>query len=143
MNADARRTLERLVRFGHHHTVYEVVFSADGTLIVTGSGDNTVRVWDRKTLSTISVLTGHADRVWSVDISPDGRRIASASSDGTVKIWSVSTGRELVSLRGPTAWRHVRFSPDGEKLAAGSAGALVALWAAPYASLARPERSLP
>lgn len=66
----------------------------------------------------------------SVAFSHDGRRFASASSDASVKVWGTSTGRELISLRGPSTWRHVAFAPHDQFLAAGSASGLIALWEA-------------
>jgi len=48
---------------------------------VSGSTDNTVKVWDASTGQCLSTLLGHSDRVRTVAISPDGHTLASSSDD--------------------------------------------------------------
>ena len=81
--------------------VLSVVWSPDGTKIVTGCGDGKVRIFDSAsgTLSG-SPLTGHSNTVSSVHFSPDGTRLVTGSFDKTVKIWNPVTGEELCQLRG-------------------------------------------
>jgi WD40 repeat protein/tRNA A-37 threonylcarbamoyl transferase component Bud32 len=116
---------------GHTATVNDVEYSPDGRLLLSSSADQTLRLWNAAALTPQRVLRGHLDRIWDVAFSPDGTRIASASSDATVRIWDVASGRELISLASPMAWRSVAFSPDGEKLAAGNASGSISLWLAP------------
>ncbi|KAG2055064.1 WD40 repeat-like protein, partial [Suillus hirtellus] len=67
-------------------------FSPDGTRIVSGSEDSTVRVWDAaKGLPLGEPFRGHTDSVWSVSFSPDGTRIVSGSVDSTVRVWNSAT----------------------------------------------------
>ncbi|KIO00850.1 hypothetical protein M404DRAFT_71678, partial [Pisolithus tinctorius Marx 270] len=68
--------------------VNSVAFSPDGKRIVSGSRDNTVRVWDVEGAVQIGTpLEGHIDVVRSVAFSPDEKRIASGSWDNTVRVW--------------------------------------------------------
>src|SRR5689334_22972171 len=71
--------------------VYSVSFSPDGLTIVSGSDDNTVRIWDVASGTEIKQLTGHTSFVTSVSFSPDGSTIASGSWDNTVRIWDVAS----------------------------------------------------
>ena len=81
-----------------------MAFSPDGKRIVTGSGDETVKVWDAETGQEVLTLKGHAGAVISVAFSPDGKRIVSGSEDRTVKVWDAETGQELLALKGHTDW---------------------------------------
>ncbi|KAG9092785.1 hypothetical protein FRC07_011588, partial [Ceratobasidium sp. 392] len=73
---------------GHTAVVYSVAYSPDGTRIVSGSFDRTIRIWDAQTGQMIGrPLEGHKDSVNSVAYSPDGLRIISGSSDKTIRIW--------------------------------------------------------
>ncbi|TKA44798.1 hypothetical protein B0A55_13661, partial [Friedmanniomyces simplex] len=65
----------------------------DQTRLVTCSQDETIKVWDRTTLSA-QILTGHRGSVNAIDFSGD--TLVSASGDRTVKVWSIS---ENVCLR--------------------------------------------
>ena len=56
-----------------------MAFSPDGTRIVTGSGDQTAKVWDARTGMALLELKGHTGRVNSVAFSPDGTRIVTGS----------------------------------------------------------------
>src|SRR6187431_2797383 len=70
---------------GHTASVTSVSFSPDGRRIVSGSYDNTVRVWDAATGQPVGQpFTGHTKSVSGVSFSPDGKRIVSSSNDGTV-----------------------------------------------------------
>jgi WD40 repeat protein len=110
---------------GHENYVVSLAFSADGKRLVSGSYDNTVRVWELYGYGQYRLrrkLTGHYDSVYSVAISPDGSKAASASRDGTVRVWDIETGRAQtltadIFMNG--MWS-VAFSPDDRFIIAGS-----------------------
>ena len=57
----------RKVLTGHTANVKCVEFVGDeGTKIVSGSSDNTVRVWDTETGACEAVLEGHTSRIWDL-----------------------------------------------------------------------------
>ena len=91
-----------------------VAFSPDGTQVVSGSGDKTVRLWDAATGAPLQTLEGHSDWVTSVAFSPDGTQVVSGSGDKTVRLWDAATGAPLQTLKGHSDWvTSVAFSPDG------------------------------
>ena len=82
---------ETLTFTGHSGGVFSVSFSPDGKRIVSGSGDQTLKVWDAQTGQETLTLKGHSGSVRSVSFSPDGKRIVSGSKDNTLKVWDISS----------------------------------------------------
>ena len=64
-----------------------VAISPDGQFVVTGSEDNTARVWSATTGATLKELKGHSSWVSAVAISPDGQFVVTGSSDNTARVW--------------------------------------------------------
>ena len=58
-----------------------ISMSKNGNLIVSGSSDHSVWVWDAKTGEQLKELQGHSSGVDSVSFSPDGNQIVSGSGD--------------------------------------------------------------
>jgi WD40 repeat protein len=52
--------------------VYSVAFSQDGSQVVSGSDDKTVRIWNTMTGDVEAELKGHTDWVRSVAFAQDG-----------------------------------------------------------------------
>ena len=72
-------------RFDHGGPVYGVAVSRDGTTIVSGSADQTLRIWDVKTGQQRAQLSGHQGSVHSVAFTPDESMVISTSADRTVR----------------------------------------------------------
>ncbi|KAF8646088.1 hypothetical protein AX14_009113 [Amanita brunnescens Koide BX004] len=82
---------------GHRSTVNSLAFSPDGSKIISGSSDTTLRIWDASTgVEVLPPLRGHDDWVCSVAFSPDGSKIISGSFDETIRVWDASTGVEML-----------------------------------------------
>ena len=116
---------------GHNSSVLSVAFSPDGSKIVSGSYDETIRVWDASTgVEMLPPLRGHDHWVRSVAFSPDGLKIISGSYDETIRVWDASTGIEMLPpLRGHHDWvRSVAFSPDGSKILSRSSDKTIRIW---------------
>ena len=109
--------------------IMAVGFSSDGTRIVSGSVDKSVRVWDASTGVELKELKGHTSVVNSVGFSSDGKRIVSGSYDSSVRVWDALTGVELKKLEGHTSWANsVGFSSDGMRIVSGSSDHSVRVW---------------
>ncbi|KIM21759.1 hypothetical protein M408DRAFT_300944 [Serendipita vermifera MAFF 305830] len=69
-----------------------VAFSQNGRLIVSGSYDGTVRVWDAVTGKVVSNLfERNIVEINSVSFSPNERHIISGSNDNTIRVWDAET----------------------------------------------------
>jgi hypothetical protein len=60
---------------GHTDAVLSVAFSPDGTLLASGSGDKTLRLWDLLTQTPIATCEGHTHWVLCIAWSPDARQV--------------------------------------------------------------------
>ncbi|KAJ3243982.1 hypothetical protein HDU77_010117 [Chytriomyces hyalinus] len=114
---------------GHSSDVYSVAISPDGKSIVSGSCDETVKVWDMQTGECTLTLKGHLAAVLSVCISPDGNTIVSGSYDGTVKVWDMRSGQCMLTFKGHSSDVHsVAISPDNKTIVSGSWDDEVKVW---------------
>jgi len=120
---------ETLELKGHDREVTSTCFSPDGSQVVSGSKDKTVRIWDAKTGKNIQTLNGHADAVTCVCFSPDGRQVVSGSEDKTVRIWDAKTGKNIQTfIAHDTYITAIDFSPDGEFIATGCNDNSMKIW---------------
>ena len=84
---------------GHTSQVLTILFSADGSQLISGSADQTIYVWDVATGKPLHTLEGHQNWVWSLALSPDDSMLFSGSQDETIKCWDLPTGERLRTLR--------------------------------------------
>ena len=91
-------------------------------MIVSGSFDETVRIWDVKSAKCLKVLPAHSDPVTAVDFNRDGSLIVSSSYDGLCRIWDAATGhcmKTLIDDENPPV-SYVKFSPNAKFLLVGT-----------------------
>jgi WD40 repeat protein len=83
---------------GHLGPVEQVVALGDGQAL-SASYDNTLRLWDLATGTTVRVFKGHSHWVSRVVALGDGRAL-SASDDKTIRLWDLATGATLRVFEG-------------------------------------------
>jgi len=98
---------------GHTDVVLPVKYSPDGKIIVTGSADKTVRIWNAETGKELHTLEGHTDTVLFIEFSPDRKNICTSGHDELARIWDIESGKNLLELKG----RASIFFPDGKRVA--------------------------
>jgi guanine nucleotide-binding protein subunit beta-2-like 1 protein len=117
---------------GHAHFVQDVVISSDGQFALTGSWDNTLRLWDLQAGTSVRRFIGHKKEVMSVAFSADNRQIVSASRDGTLRLWNtLGECKFTIEDNSHSLWpSSVKFSPNTNKPTVVSAGwdKLVKVW---------------
>ena len=104
-------------------SVYSVAYSPDGRRIISGSWDDTIRIWDAETGAAVgNPLKGHTSCVTSVAYSPDARHIISGSYVRTIRIWDAETGAAVENSReGHTSLvKSAAYSLDGQHIVSGS-----------------------
>src|SRR5262249_44382040 len=100
--------------------VWALRFSPDGKILVSGTADNLVRLWDVDKGTLLRTLEGHTNKVCCLAFSRDGKSLASGGHDGQVPIWNVETAAKVRELTLPgQGARSVEFSPDGKQLLTG------------------------
>ncbi|KAI8625913.1 WD40 repeat-like protein [Xylariaceae sp. FL1651] len=110
---------------GHSHSVRAIAAHAD--TLVSGSYDNTVRVWRISTGETVHVLQGHTQKVYSVVLDVERNRCISGSMDSYVKIWDLDTGSCLHTLEGHSLLVGLLDLRD-ERLVSAAADSTLRIW---------------
>jgi WD40 repeat protein len=113
---------------GHDETIHSLAFAPTGKLLVSGSTDRTIKVWDLYTGSPIHTLGGHL-WVYGIDINPDGNAIASGSGDRTVKVWDLRAGTLLRTINAHDGnISAVAFVPNTQMLVSASWDYSLKIW---------------
>ena len=89
---DAITGTTKSVLSGHTKHVRSLAFSLDGSFLVSGGYDKTVKLWDVQTGGVAKTFCGHTDVVRTTSISSDCITIASGSWDCTIRLWDTQTG---------------------------------------------------
>lgn len=120
----------KLLRFIPAETwVRTLAYSPNGSFLVAGYYDDTVRLWSTGDGTLVRTLEGPTDQVHSVAFSPDGQFLAAASNDNAIRVWRVADGSLQKTFRQKVEGvRMVVFSPDGTMLASGGSDGVIRLW---------------
>ena len=114
---------------GHKSAVNAVSYARGGSLIVSGSAEAEIAVWegsvsDRRILQ----FTGHGGPILSIHVCDE--KIFSSSEDRTIRVWELSTGHALISiLHGHTGpINAIALSPDGRRMVSASDDASIRIF---------------
>lgn len=119
---------------GHTAGVRTLVFSHDGSVLVSGSHDDTVKVWEVASRRALKTFRGHGSWVRSCAISNDGRLVLSAAHDESARLWSLPEYEEIRVLHGRVLEGHddavlaASFSRDGGQIVTASRDRTARTW---------------
>lgn len=114
---------------GHDRPITALAVSPDGKMLVTGSEDNSIRIWEVSTGKVVRVMQGHNDHITSLAISSDAGTLISASKDHTIRVWTLDLNDTHRTLNGHKGYVwSAMYSPDGSLVASAGADQVIRIW---------------
>lgn len=114
---------------GHSSWITSVAISPSRQTIISGSLDDTIRIWNLQTGEQIQILKGHLKAVNTLAITADGQTLISGGDDRNIRIWNLFTGNQIRSLVDHSRRvNSIALSPNGKIIASGSEDRTIKLW---------------
>jgi WD40 repeat protein len=114
---------------GHTGKVGSVAWSHDGSKILSGSHDKTIKIWDGITGQLLNTFEGPSGKVYSVSWNHDSSKILSGSGDGTIRVWDVTTCELLQTMKnGCSPINSVSWNYDCSKIVSASDDGRLRTW---------------
>jgi len=101
--AQRSRDLSKVTAFlGHHSYVIACDISPSNLRVVSGSFDESLRIWETCSGACLQLISAHSDPISSVCFSSDGNFVISSSWDGFCRVFEVFSGVcvKTINLKG-------------------------------------------
>jgi len=104
-------------------------FNTNGSYVLTGGQDRTIRLWNPHKGTLIKTYTGHSQGVHGLVVSKDNAQILSCGGDKTAFVWDVETGRSLHKFSGHFAQiNSIAVNEEHTLVVTGSYDKTVRIW---------------
>jgi eukaryotic-like serine/threonine-protein kinase len=123
--------------------VFALAFSPDRRLLVTGTSDGLLRLWEWESQHLVATWLGHSSSCDAATWSPDGKLLATGGRDEIVRMWNPTNQAEVGVLKGHAGRiSGLAFSRDGHLLVSASEDKTLRSWQVD-AELSRARADLP
>ncbi|NER05345.1 MAG: WD40 repeat domain-containing protein, partial [Okeania sp. SIO3C4] len=113
---------------GHGDWVNVVAVTPDGKQVISGSFDDTIKVWKIETGKEINTLKVDSGLVNAVAVTRDGNQVISVLGDKTIQVWSIKTG-EINTLKVDNGLVNaIAVTPDGNQVVFGLDDNTIKVW---------------
>ncbi|KAI0696228.1 WD40-repeat-containing domain protein [Cerioporus squamosus] len=114
--------------------VHTVVYTPDGSKLIAGGQDGSLRIWDTQNYEPFRIITKHLAVITFIIFSPDGRLMATGGTESDCYIWDLATlgqGESKAVLQGHKGMVcAAAFSPDGNRIVTASDDGSARVWKA-------------
>jgi WD40 repeat protein len=112
----------------HQSGVQCLDLSADGAVAITGSMDNTARLWNVEKRQSIGQVMPHDGYVLAATFAPDGEDVLTGGRDFVARLWNAKTGKPLKAFQHQGSVWGVAFSTNGALIATACDDGGARLW---------------
>ncbi|XP_061198911.1 protein FAN isoform X4 [Neopsephotus bourkii] len=117
---------ELLAELEHEVSVNTINLNAANTILVSGTKEGTISVWDVTTATALHQLPCHSGTVFDAAFSPDSRHLLSTGEDCCFKVIDVQTGMVISSVTTEEPQRCFKW--DGNTILSGSQSGELLIW---------------
>jgi WD40 repeat protein len=105
--------------FGYMGEILSAAFSPDGKILVMGTSEKKLFIWDTATWQVIKSVEDNDDRVTALAFTPDGNLLASDDRRDRVYLWDTAIWKTIAKIKAYSGVEALLFNQDGSILAIG------------------------
>lgn len=130
-HSDEKHTYSDMHDIRHSHSVYALAYSPDGKILVSGSENGKILLWNPKRGWWYKTSKTPKGAVTAVTFSPDSKTFISNGNGNKIDVWDVKRAEHKQSLEvkfNTGSITSVAYSPDGRTIAAGCIDKTIYCW---------------